>query len=659
MKLTNLFLILFLFLLFLFFTGCEKEKEDDAPSACFTYEPETITAGSEVTYNSSCSKNAVGYLWDFGDGSTSTEANPIHAFLNTGTYTVSLTVTNNGDSDATSESLTAGAPSVFIHSEDIDSDETWIEANHLINNDIHINNATVTILPGAHIEFSSSSSLSVGYGSGNNAALIANGTVEKQIILTSESSSPKAGDWDYIYFGEGATSNCSLTNCEIAYGGNQGSDGVIIIDGCNITIENCGIKYSNSNGISLENDGYFKSFRSNTFLDIAQFNIVIEANYVHTIGEDNHGTLNGIKIIGGSYNRKDETWLSHFRCPYYLYGDLDIGAETGSILRLQAGTVLHIGDNSGIYVGYYNDFGTLIAEGTEPTGQEYRESIIVKSASANPGPGDWECIWFGEGTSSATSLKYCQIHNGGGLSGYGMINLENCNIKIENCIFSKCPEDAISLDDQSYFGLFQNNSFISCDGYPIRIYGNFVHTIGEGNDFSGQNGIFVEYDDYVQDNETWLNHGCPYIIDGDLDIGNPTGSILTIEPGTVLEFTQESSIWIGFYAGTFGKLVADGSSETIKFTSAAPEGSKTAGDWDYIYFASGTMGGSTINHCILEYGGGNEGYGMINCEDTNAPVITNNTIRHSQYHGISLDNSTPSISDNTYESIGGSNIFIE
>jgi PKD repeat protein len=37
------------------------------------------------------------YLWNFGDGSTSTAQNPSHNYLAFGNYTVSLTVTDNGN----------------------------------------------------------------------------------------------------------------------------------------------------------------------------------------------------------------------------------------------------------------------------------------------------------------------------------------------------------------------------------------------------------------------------------------------------------------------------------------------------------------------------------------------------------------------------------
>jgi len=38
------------------------------------------------------SMNGISYLWDFGDGTTSTETNPVHTYANTGNYTVTLSV---------------------------------------------------------------------------------------------------------------------------------------------------------------------------------------------------------------------------------------------------------------------------------------------------------------------------------------------------------------------------------------------------------------------------------------------------------------------------------------------------------------------------------------------------------------------------------------
>ena len=49
-----------------------------------------------VQFNSVCIGNPTSYLWDFGDGSTSTEENPIHEYAINGDYTVTLTI-NDGE----------------------------------------------------------------------------------------------------------------------------------------------------------------------------------------------------------------------------------------------------------------------------------------------------------------------------------------------------------------------------------------------------------------------------------------------------------------------------------------------------------------------------------------------------------------------------------
>ncbi|MEO1434803.1 MAG: PKD domain-containing protein, partial [Bacteroidota bacterium] len=56
------------------------------------------------------------WFWDFGDGTTSTEQNPIHQYTNAGTYSIALLVTDqNGCTDQTSRSLNwAPAPEIVV-----------------------------------------------------------------------------------------------------------------------------------------------------------------------------------------------------------------------------------------------------------------------------------------------------------------------------------------------------------------------------------------------------------------------------------------------------------------------------------------------------------------------------------------------------------------
>lgn len=67
------------------------------PVAGFTY----VADGTTVTFTNT-STLADSYLWDFGDGGTSTEANPVHVYAGDGSYSVALTATNaNGNNTIT------------------------------------------------------------------------------------------------------------------------------------------------------------------------------------------------------------------------------------------------------------------------------------------------------------------------------------------------------------------------------------------------------------------------------------------------------------------------------------------------------------------------------------------------------------------------------
>jgi PKD repeat protein len=68
----------------------------------FTATARTVKEGEKVLFQPNVSGGFApySYSWDFGDGQTSTEDRPVHAFRNDGTYTVSLKVTDDrGNTD--------------------------------------------------------------------------------------------------------------------------------------------------------------------------------------------------------------------------------------------------------------------------------------------------------------------------------------------------------------------------------------------------------------------------------------------------------------------------------------------------------------------------------------------------------------------------------
>jgi PKD repeat protein len=63
----------------------------------------SIAQGDDAKFTSKVSGGYAPYdiLWDFGDGVVSNEANPTHVYENSGTYTVTCTVTDSKDTQKT------------------------------------------------------------------------------------------------------------------------------------------------------------------------------------------------------------------------------------------------------------------------------------------------------------------------------------------------------------------------------------------------------------------------------------------------------------------------------------------------------------------------------------------------------------------------------
>ncbi len=83
----------------LVFTSCEEDAP--APTAIFS----TSVDGFDVTFINS-SMEATTFAWNFGDGSSSTEANLTHTYAANGDYDVTLTATGDGGTNEMTQTVT-------------------------------------------------------------------------------------------------------------------------------------------------------------------------------------------------------------------------------------------------------------------------------------------------------------------------------------------------------------------------------------------------------------------------------------------------------------------------------------------------------------------------------------------------------------------------
>lgn len=109
------------------YTGCEDDDEVlPAIEAGFTF---TINQDTGTVTFINTSESANSYQWDFGDGTTSEEVNPIKTY-ETGNYTVILEATNNAGATSTFESdIVVNIPLVVAFPISFDNPQVNYEAN--------------------------------------------------------------------------------------------------------------------------------------------------------------------------------------------------------------------------------------------------------------------------------------------------------------------------------------------------------------------------------------------------------------------------------------------------------------------------------------------------------------------------------------------------
>jgi PKD repeat protein/predicted RNA-binding Zn-ribbon protein involved in translation (DUF1610 family) len=76
------------------------QVRDSIPSVSFSFNPTSLSEGQQISFldKSTAYDGIVSWLWDFGDGLSSSERNPIHIYTNNGTFMVRLIVVDGDGS---------------------------------------------------------------------------------------------------------------------------------------------------------------------------------------------------------------------------------------------------------------------------------------------------------------------------------------------------------------------------------------------------------------------------------------------------------------------------------------------------------------------------------------------------------------------------------
>lgn len=105
--------------------ACEETEASVAPTADFSLDKTQAVVGEGVQFTDESAGDPTAWYWDFGDGATSEEQNPSHAYAETGSYTIVMKAINSVGSDVKIRSavvtvVEAAASTAFTITDDLD-----------------------------------------------------------------------------------------------------------------------------------------------------------------------------------------------------------------------------------------------------------------------------------------------------------------------------------------------------------------------------------------------------------------------------------------------------------------------------------------------------------------------------------------------------------
>jgi len=316
--------------------------------------------------------------------------------------------------------------------------------------------------------------------------------------------------------------------------------------------------------------------------------------------EGNHRIIGGVSIEGGSVTIQPGCHVAFSKDAYFNVG---VGTPASS---------------------------TLIANGTGD------KPIYFTADEGFKASGNWMNMKFGKGNSGTSSLNHCLIeYGGGGDNSRAMIELRETDLSIRNTMIRYSASSGIYLDSMAYFDHFEGNTITSCSDQGLVIHLNQAHTIGTNNQLDKDNGIVVYGNSFTRAYAEWEAQSSPYYIPGTIIIGSGDGSVLKLLPGVNLALARNSTIHVGKENSKRGDLQLEGvDGNPVRVTSRALK--KSPGDWNSIIIGRYSFQ-SSIDHAIIEYGGGDGSLGAMLVYKQGDVALSNSLISKSGSIGMLLE----------------------
>ena len=539
----------------------------------------------------------------------------------------------------------------------ISSDTTWSLANspYLVTGDVTVNpGVRLTIEPGVVVKFHAAKNLTV------NGILNAIGAPDSRIVFTSikddsvggdsngdgSATWPRPGDWGRILFGSlSVDSQTFLSQSVLRFGG---STGAVQTDSASPTLSDNLITMNSSYGLRLFNlsapnvsgnwildnlgGGILLESASSPALDSNQlwgnggYAVYMDASCYPSLSGNvaHYNKNNGVRVAGTvAFN---VTWNANLA--YVVESTVTINA--GAALTLDPGAVVKFsGSTTGLVVN-----GALIADGTET------ENIVFTSARDDayggdtnnddgatwPTPGDWDKITYNDSSDDSQNVLDHGLVRYAGNGNVGVL-LTSAAPRITNSIVEQIKGTGLRLISVSH-PLIETNSIRRCSEDGVYITGSSSPTLRDNTftrnsryalymtadskpAFSGNTAVDNAYNGVAVSGtfagSTVWPTDLPYVVISTLTL--PSGSELTISPGTVVKFLTGVNWTVN------GPLVVEGTeAASIVFTSIKDDahagdtnndGAASApqpGDWGTLTVGS-TGSASRFRYTFLRYGG--------------------------------------------------------